>query len=42
MDTPLYIAILAVIAALGLDLVVLAVWDEWRRPATGYWTTTYR
>ena len=42
MDTPLYIAILAVIAVTGLDLAAWAVWDAWRRPATGYWTTTYR
>ena len=41
MDTSLYIAILAVIAALRLDLAALAVLD-WRRSDPGYWTTTYR
>jgi hypothetical protein len=38
MDTPFVIAILAVIAVTGLDLVVFAVLD-WRRPATSF---TYR
>ena len=40
MDTPLYTAILAVIAFGSMASSLYVLWDEWRRPATAtYWTS---
>lgn len=35
-------AILTVVFTWAVILMLAVLYDEWRRPANGYWTTTYR
>jgi hypothetical protein len=34
--------ILALTGIVGFVLIGWVLYDEWRRPANSYWTTTYR